>query len=83
MALQDGDLVTQKQNLGGLPRPLAADSRNPATIRVIRKKTNRRHMIGDHHGQAASTATLLLTATDGVLGTHKAEAEANGAGQGE
>jgi AcrR family transcriptional regulator len=28
-------------------------------------------MIDDHHGQAASTATLLLTATDGVLGTHR------------
>jgi hypothetical protein len=27
-------------------------------------------MIDDHHVQAASTATLLLTATDGVLGTH-------------
>ena len=48
----------------------ADDSRSPATIRVITKKTNRRHMISDHHDQAASTATLLLTATDGVLGTH-------------
>jgi hypothetical protein len=36
---------------------------------VITKKANRRHMIGDHHDQAASTATLLLTATHGVLGT--------------
>ena len=26
-------------------------------------------MIGDHHGQAAGTATLLLTATDGIHGT--------------
>ena len=28
-------------------------------------------MIGDHHGQAARTATLLLTALDGIFGTHK------------
>jgi hypothetical protein len=29
MALQEGDLVTQKQNLGGLPRPLAAGQPPP------------------------------------------------------
>ncbi len=33
-------------------------------------------MIGDHHDQAASTATLLRTATDGVLGTHSRVATA-------
>lgn len=27
-------------------------------------------MIGDHHGWAAGTTTLLLTALDGILGTH-------------
>jgi glycosyltransferase involved in cell wall biosynthesis len=27
-------------------------------------------MIGDHHGRAAGTATLLLTTLDGILGTH-------------
>ena len=27
-------------------------------------------MIGDHHGRAADTATLLLTTTDGILGTN-------------
>jgi hypothetical protein len=27
-------------------------------------------MIGDHHGCAADTASLLLTALDGILGTH-------------
>jgi hypothetical protein len=37
----------------------------------MRRNTNRRHMIGDHHGRAADTATLLLTATDGILGTHR------------
>jgi hypothetical protein len=27
-------------------------------------------MIGDHHRRAAGTATLLLTALDGIFGTH-------------
>jgi len=27
-------------------------------------------MSGDHHGQAARRATLLVTATDDILGTH-------------
>jgi hypothetical protein len=39
--------------------------------RVIRRKTNRRHMTGDHHDRAAGTATLLLTTLDGILGTHR------------
>jgi hypothetical protein len=38
---------------------------------VIRRKTNRRHMTGDHHGQTAGTATLLVRAVDGILGTHR------------
>jgi hypothetical protein len=37
---------------------------------MISRKTNRRHMIGDHHGRDAGTATPLLTALDGILGTH-------------
>ena len=40
-------------------------------VRVIRRKTNRRHMTGDHHGQAAGMASLLVRAVDGILGTHK------------
>jgi len=28
-------------------------------------------MTGDHHRRVADTATLLLTAMDGILGTHK------------
>jgi hypothetical protein len=31
------------------------DSRSHAATRVIRRKTNRRHMIGDHHGRAAES----------------------------
>jgi hypothetical protein len=27
-------------------------------------------MTGDHHGRAVGIATLLLTATDEILGTH-------------
>jgi len=37
---------------------------------VIRRNTNRRHMIGDHHGRAARIATLLVRAVDEILGTH-------------
>jgi hypothetical protein len=39
-------------------------------VRVIRRKTNRRHMTGDHHGRTAGRATLLVTAADEILGTH-------------
>jgi hypothetical protein len=28
-------------------------------------------MTGDHHGQTAGTATLLVRAVDAILGTHK------------
>ena len=52
--------------VGGTP-----DDLNVA-VRVIRRKTNRRHMTGDHHGQTAGTATLLVRAVDGILGTHRA-----------
>jgi hypothetical protein len=37
--------------------------------RVIRRKTNRRHMTGDH-GRTARRATLLVRAMDEILGTH-------------
>jgi len=29
------------------------------------------HMIGDHHGQTAGRATLQVTATEEILGTHR------------
>jgi len=35
---------------------------------------NRRHMISDHHGRVTDIATSLLTATDGIIGTHTASA---------
>ena len=69
--LQDGKLVAQDQDLCGLPCLLAPDSRRHAASRVIRRNTNRRHMTGDHHRRVADTATLLLTAMDGILGTHR------------
>ena len=51
--------------------PHAGTSRSHAVSRVIRRKTNRRHMTGDHHGRTARRATLLVTATDEILGTHR------------
>jgi len=30
-------------------------------------------MSGDHHGRTARRATLLVTATDDILGTHRQE----------
>jgi hypothetical protein len=49
------------------------DSRSHAATRVIRRKVNRSHMIGDHHGQTVGRAILLVRAMDGVLGTHRDE----------
>ena len=46
------------------------DSRSHEAIRVIRRKKSRRHMSGDHHGWTARRATLLVTATEDILGTH-------------
>ena len=45
-------------------------SRSHAATRVIRRNTNRRHMIGDHHGSTAGRATLLVRAVDAILGPH-------------
>jgi hypothetical protein len=47
------------------------DSRSHVAVRVIRRKANCRHMTGDHHGQAAGMASLLVIAADGILGTHR------------
>jgi len=41
---------------------------------VIRRKTNRGHMTGDHHGREADRATLLVRAMDEILGTHRLSA---------
>ena len=49
------------------------DSRSHEAVRVIRRKTNRRHMTGDPHGQTAGMATLLVRDMDEILGTHRAE----------
>ena len=50
------------------------DSRNPAATRVIRRNTNSRHMIGDHHGRTAGRATLLIRAVGEIFGTHRSVA---------
>jgi hypothetical protein len=47
------------------------DSRSHEVTCVIRRKTNRRHMIGDHHGRTAGRANSLVRAVDGILGTHR------------
>ena len=47
------------------------DSRNPVATRVIRRNTNRRHMIADHHARSTERATLLVRAVDEILGTHR------------
>ena len=47
------------------------DSRSHETARLVRRKTNRRHMTGDHHGRTAGGATLLVRAVDEILGTHR------------
>ena len=54
------------------------DSRSHAAIRVIRRKTNRRHMTGDHHGRTAGRATLLVRAVDEILGTHNSNGMVRG-----
>src|ERR1039458_878622 len=46
------------------------DSRSQEAARGVRKKPNRRHMTGDHHGRTSEKATLLVRAADEILGTH-------------
>ena len=73
-----GELMAQDQDLRGLPRFLTRDSRSHEVIRVIRRKTNRRHMTGDHQGRLAGRATLLVTAAGEILGTHNTKRQMYG-----
>ncbi len=50
--------------------PHAGTAAATRASRVIRRNTNRRHMIGGHHGRSAGRATLLVRAADGIPGTH-------------
>jgi hypothetical protein len=43
---------------------------------AVKRKANRRHMIGDHHGRTAGRATLLIRTVDGILGTYRRTAPA-------
>ena len=71
--LQHGELVAQDQDLlRSATSPRAGTARSHVAIRVTRRKTSRRHMTGDHYGQTAGMATLLVRAVDGILGTHTA-----------
>ena len=47
------------------------DSRSQEAARVVRRKTNRRHMTGDHQGRTSEKATLQVRAADEILGTHR------------
>jgi hypothetical protein len=44
-------------------------SPHPKQQRLV-AHTNRRHMIGDHHGRGAGRATPLVRAVDTILGTY-------------
>ena len=37
---------------------------------MVRNKTNRRHMTGDHQGRTSEKATLQVRAADEILGAH-------------
>jgi hypothetical protein len=52
------------------------DSRSHENTRAVKRKANRRHMIGDHHGGTAGRATLLIRTVDGILGTYRRTAPA-------
>jgi hypothetical protein len=69
--LQDGDLVARWIKISAVfhlsSRP---DSRSQEAARVVRRKTNRRHMTGDHQGRTSEKATLQVRAVDEILGTH-------------
>jgi hypothetical protein len=41
--------------------PSRWDSRSHVVTRVMRRKANRRHMTGDHHGRGVGRATLLVS----------------------
>jgi len=47
------------------------DSRRHVVTRVMRRKTNCRHMTGDHHERGVGRAPLLVRAEDAILGTHR------------
>jgi hypothetical protein len=74
--LQDGELPAQDQVLRAFPVSLRWDSRSHAATRVIRRKTNRRHMIGDHHGQTPGEQ-LSWSAMVEILGTHNSSQKAH------
>ena len=77
--LQDRELVAQQLEISAVFRISSRrDSRTHAASRVINRNTNRRHMIGDHHGRSAGPATLLVRAVDAILGTHRSSAGTTG-----
>ena len=69
LALRDGEMVAHDQDLCDLPRLRRPGRPSYTASRVISRNTNRKHMIGDHHGPTTARATLLVRAMDGILGT--------------
>jgi hypothetical protein len=55
----------------GIAQRNSADSRSQDAARLVWRKTNRRHMTGDHQGREAERATLLVRAMEEILGTHR------------
>jgi hypothetical protein len=70
-----GGVLSESRRAGsrGAPGPPSPGpgGRSQEAVRVIMRKTNRMHMTSDHHGRTACRATLLVTATDEILGTHR------------
>ena len=63
-------------------RPLADAETSAGKIDGRAVTANRRHVIDDHRDRIAGTAFLLLTAIDGILGTHNSSSPARRAGLG-
>jgi hypothetical protein len=86
LAAQDGDLMPEHQDLSVLGGALRARSASQPNSLIMSRQTRRTSMIVERNGRSqalarvgtahASTATLLLTATHGVLGTHSRTATA-------
>jgi hypothetical protein len=72
MGLAEEQLSTQPPGISAVFQASSRrDSRSQEAARVVRRKTNRRHITGDHHGREAERATLLVSVMDEILGTHR------------
>jgi hypothetical protein len=67
------DEGTVQELAAASPDPAFSDRVHPRRPDVAAhgRRGSRRHMISDHYGRVTGIATSLLTATDGILGTHR------------